>query len=531
MPTLSQTGSVDIRPAYNTLFKCLSAKGVKFSSWKSNEHLLKGLCGNTDVDLLFRSEDRAFVTKLMAENGFILYKAPPHRLYPGLVDYIFLEAETGKVLHAHAHFLVCLGAKNVKNHILPWLTHSLNHTTRSEHIPELPISSHKLELLYLFMRYALKVRWRDLFRVKVLRKSYMDKPFFKEFSWLQERVTGEELYSESATLLGEAVGRLCSILYNDPHDFRTLLLLRYQLKSKSGKESWNRFSYFTATLLAWKNELLNFVSRVCDNLHIQQSFFKRRRGFDGAGVIFAFVGADGSGKSTVVTRLLKSLETKIDVQYFYLGTGDGRHSLSFFLTKKLLWLLSAVKNRGRNRSKTENSAASASAGSTIGFSQMVLAAMGARQKYKFIRKIEMLKKRGYIVICDRWPQDQIHGFNDGPILASLTSATGVKSWLAKIESFYYARMVDLVKPDMFLKLIAPIETVLERKPENVSHRHLIEKKIAGIKALKFDSPSCSVTIDASQSFEQVITDVRQEMFGFIAEHRNKEDGMLLSFLV
>src|SRR5207245_5117378 len=52
-----------------------------------------------------------------------------------------------------------------------------------------------------------------------------------------------------------------------------------------------------------------------------------RRTLPQGGAVIAFVGADGSGKSTLVRELAAWLSPKVDVVHLYFGSGDGPASL------------------------------------------------------------------------------------------------------------------------------------------------------------------------------------------------------------
>ena len=59
------------------LFAALDAAGVRHCHWKSNEHLLAGLAGDTDLDLLVDPERSADVDAVLLALGFRRFQSPP----------------------------------------------------------------------------------------------------------------------------------------------------------------------------------------------------------------------------------------------------------------------------------------------------------------------------------------------------------------------------------------------------------------------------------------------------------------------
>jgi hypothetical protein len=57
------------------LFDALHEHDIRYCHWKSNEHLLAGLAGETDLDLLFDRRQFGEVTILLAQCGFRRFDA------------------------------------------------------------------------------------------------------------------------------------------------------------------------------------------------------------------------------------------------------------------------------------------------------------------------------------------------------------------------------------------------------------------------------------------------------------------------
>ena len=135
----------------------------------------------------------------------------------------------------------------------------------------------------------------------------------------------------------------------------------------------------------------------------------------------------------------------------------------------------------------------------------------ATEKQSNLKRMQEAKNMGMLVVCDRFPQNQILGFNDGPLLHSLlTSGNPLFRALARYESRIYAR-VSQNYPDIAFKLIADAHVVEARKPGETSLQ-MLEAKIAGIKALTFGNQTRVIVIDASQPLEKVLLTIKKEIW-------------------
>jgi len=116
--------------------------------------------------------------------------------------------------------------------------------------------------------------------------------------------------------------------------------------------------------------------------------------------------------------------------------------------------------------------------------------------------------RGLIVIADRYPQNQILGFNDGPLLNRLTV---VPRWLRRFEDTVYA-LARRLSPDLVIKLVVTPETAAKREPE--MDPAVIRKRVAALLRLEF--PGARVAcVDAEQPLAEVIRAVKHEIWRLI----------------
>jgi len=139
---------------------------------------------------------------------------------------------------------------------------------------------------------------------------------------------------------------------------------------------------------------------------------------------------------------------------------------------------------------------------------MVWAVAVAVDKRKKLAAARRGTNRGLIVLTDRYPQSQIIGFNDGPLLARLTA---VPDWLRRFEGAAYT-LAHRLPPDLVIKLVVTPETAARREPK--MDPEVIRERIAALQRLEFAGARV-VCVDAEQPLAEVIRAVKQEIWRLI----------------
>ena len=188
-------------------------------------------------------------------------------------------------------------------------------------------------------------------------------------------------------------------------------------------------------------------------------------------------------------------------------TGDGRPSLllrPFKLTMPLIRRLLRSKPRVASHGKATGPAP----GRLYSLLLMVWAAAVAADKRKKLAAARRGTNRGLIVLTDRYPQNQIIGFNDGPLLSRLT---WVPHWLRRFEdaSYHLARRLP---PDLAIKLVVTPETAARREPN--MDPVVIRQRIAALQLLELPGARV-VCVDAEQPLAEVIRAVKHEIWRVI----------------
>ena len=224
----------------------------------------------------------------------------------------------------------------------------------------------------------------------------------------------------------------------------------------------------------------------------------------GGGKIVALLGVDGSGKSTAVAELRSWLGAEIDVMPIYFGTGDGRPSL-LLLPLKLMVPIARIFLPRKPRGASHGDVSSEAPGPAYSALLMLWAVILAVEKRSKLASAQRGAQRGLMVIADRYPQDQIPDYNDGPLLQRLPWAP---RWMRRFETRSYER-ARFVQPDLVLKLIVSPATAARREPDMT--QAAIRSRAESVKQLEF---SCArvVCIDADQPLASVTGAIKREVW-------------------
>jgi thymidylate kinase len=229
-----------------------------------------------------------------------------------------------------------------------------------------------------------------------------------------------------------------------------------------------------------------------------------RSGHDRRGLLVAVVGADGSGKSTLTRRLPSSVRWRGDVHRLYLGSGDGPASLVRRPMKAVRdRIVPAKAAASRVSGKAPSSAARAGrrrpAWLRAARAGWALALAGEKQRS--LRSAWLARDAGDLVVCDRYPQAEVPGSNDGPLLSHWRSSRGrALRALAAWEGRPY-ELAARTPPDLVLRLNVDEATARARRP-GLPDGYLRDR-IALVGALRFGGAAI-IELDATRDADEVL---------------------------
>ncbi|HEU5262479.1 MAG TPA: hypothetical protein VFU41_13765 [Gemmatimonadales bacterium] len=502
-----QTAAAPALKALTDLFDRLHREGIRYCHWKSNEHLHASMSGRTDVDLLVDRLATQALARVLAETTFKRFTTMPGRSYPAIESYLGFDADSGKLLHLHLHYRLTLGEKHLKGYRLPWEELLLS-TRKWDDAHRIYVADPHIELVLLTVRAALKLRLRDV-ALAVLRRPYFRRGLLREFRWLVQRVEGERLRETAASLVGaRAAASLLAMVFDPSPTVRQLLAFRRAVRPPLG--AYRTYGAFEAWQRRWAREGGGRLAALRRRLGL---LVPTRRVSPHGGLLVAVVGPDGSGKSTVTHAITRWLAADLDAVRLYFGNGKGPISLS----RRLLELVAGLARRtGRARARGPAGGAASRFRRGAGTSRMRdwgdllwVLSLTRERRIRF-RQARRARNLGLVVICDRFPQAQLPGLNDGPWLGHwLRHPSWIRRAAARSE-LAAIRLGELQAPDLVVKLHVPIDTALGRRPNIPSEQ--LARKAEEVSALRYPGAIRTVDIDASQPLERVLLEVKRALW-------------------
>ena len=492
------------------LFDQWNKQGVRYCHWKSNEHLLEGLNGETDLDVFVLPQDKKLAEELLTKSLYIECVTQKGGCYPNVTEWIGFDKNTGKLVHVHLHYQIITGTKYCKEYVFP-INDLIISTRVLDSSTNIYVTDPNLEIIILYSRIALKAIKKKAISI--------DNSDVREIDYLKSKIQKDKVACLCNKLIGDKGEDLFSFIVKTELSssdwYRVFLIAEKWLKPY---RKYNKIHVFFRHYYFYLRGIF---------LHIANNKFNRfyisKKTLPGRSVAICFLGQDGSGKSTVTIELCKWLNWKLSAHRFYLGSGD--HYNGFF--KRLISRGAKIKHRNDDQNVLKNSDATVKVNQKKKkkniknfFPSVLLAANRltvARRAYKEVLKADKYLKKGGIPLYDRFPQTQYEGIYDGPKIAESYRESGLDYSMIKIMAKIERRYIEKIQryqPGLIFKLMLSPEESIRRKPfediEAVTRKHEITKK------LQFPN-SETYTIDATQDYQQEIILIKNKIWNRLSQ--------------
>ncbi len=478
---------------------------VAYCHWKSNYSLAQVLGADTDLDLLIDRRCLPETLGILTDLGFKSAMVRSKISSPGIAHYYGLDRPTGQLVHVHLFTRLLTGESFVKSHLLPFESMLLEDVAKIDGI-QLPSKSAELVVfvLRIFIKYGSLLDFAYLVRD--------DAQIRRELRWLQ---ASDDL-SPSLSLLR----RYCPTV--DEHLFVECVLALRNGRGILHKWLLGQRVRRQLKIYAIRSELAQ------DWLYLQwlleQSGRRLRRGqknkmLASGGALIAFTGSEATGKSTLVSECARWLGSAFSVRAIHVGKPPaswltGPIGASLPILRRLMPQL----RTSRLESCEDVSDADARTVQRPGLRSLIYAFRAVTLAWD--RRCLLLKARrwaaeGYIVICDRYPSEEV-GQMDSPRLLMDPERPGaigaIYNWFARLEARIYQ---EIAPPDIALRLHVPLEMAVQRNRDRVKpgketdaylelrHRQSHQWKRAGTRQV-YDIDTSGALENTRQSAMEVI---------------------------
>ena len=442
-----------------TLTDCLvdnfNREEIVYSHWKSNVDLAQAAAGEIDLDLLVDRKSLPPALTILSTLGFKAVVARWGANPPGIRHFYGFDPDSQQLIHVHLFSRVLTGESFVKSHLFPFETMLLENVYYSRQIR---VTSRPAELVLFTLRMF--VKYGSMLDLLYLRRK--SENLKAEIRWLQD---GSDL-SETLSLLrkycpviDEPLFIKCIESLNSDSSLISRIVLARQVRRRL--KVYARHTFFRR-FLAYSQLLWAEGQR---RLGTKQ----KNKVLQAGGTVIAFVGAEATGKSTLVTETGRWLGSTFAVRTVHAGKPP-----STWLTAPLSLFLPLIRRRlsslrtNRLEGHSTSAQANPSPDKNKGLAALVYALRSvilAWERRQLLVRARRAAANGEIVICDRFPSDTI-GAMDSPRLREQPTQQGVVSaifnWLARFEQRLYKQ---IPAPDIVLRLNVSIEAALQRNRE------------------------------------------------------------------
>lgn len=204
--------------------------------------------------------------------------------------------------------------------------------------------------------------------------------------------------------------------------------------------------------------------------------------------LIAVVGSDGSGKSTLAADLLAHIAQSRPAESGYLGLGSGEQGRRIgrwpLIGPALYRWFDSIADRLREPTEP-----------IPGLLAAHYALLKSRKRKAKFDVLLARRAAGITIVTDRYPQIEVPGLHDGPILAGVATSPRLRAMQAE-ERALYTTMAGHA-PTLVIRLSVDVDTVMARKPDH--DRALITRKVETVPQLSF-SGAPLVELDATMDY-------------------------------
>lgn len=434
------------------LINRFNREGVLYCHWKSNIDLAKTLDGELDIDLLVSNDSLARAINILMQLGFKPATSKWGPNPPGIFHYYGYDPNQDELVHLHMFTRVLTGESFLKSHLLPFDEMLLENTYP---VSGVMVTSKEAELVLFVLRMYIK--FGSPLDIPRLLKS--DKKVREEAQWLKDGSDMKQvgiLLDKYCPVVSEKTFVECLDGILTRASFSKKWRLSYQIRRRL--KVYRKYSF-----PGW---FFGHIQLLTGNLVKKLRKQKGSKILLSGGTIIAIVGADATGKSTLVSETSRWLRKN-----FVLNTVHAGKPPSTLLTVPVNLLL-ALHRRLRRRpqpvGKLEKGSLSyageidAERKSLNSLIYAVRAVCLAWDRCALLWKVRRSSANGEIVVCDRYPSTATGRMDSPRLLESTTQkgfASSIYNWLARTERALYRQIPP---PDIVLQLSVSFETAKKR---------------------------------------------------------------------
>lgn len=401
--------------------KYFNSKNQKLIIWKSFDRLDESIFGKTDFDLLLMEGNFQTLLPLLKERGWAKFEAEKWRSFEKIHDFFKIIQDRNNnnfVIHFHIHEVVRTGERFTKSLIF----NSKEFKNKIIEVEGFKTVEDEFDYKLKIIRAAFKLTFFDLI-IALIR--------FNKTSIYKFR--NEILKTPNLSMNGEN-----DIFSEYLHESS---LIKFLIINKKIRKDFNNYR----------------EKKIFKNYYFKLIYSKISKGgkIVKDGLLVSFIGVDGSGKSTITNEIYNILSKQFKTKIIYMGLPKS--------VKKFRSILYSIKRRSKKK-YTANKDRQLSNKDKSSIVNSFFSLLVSVIKLLKNLQISYLKKRGYIILTDRFPLEGI--YDDLP------------QWKISYFRNFEKKLNKKFKLPNKLFFLSVDKKILElRKPESYQDNYKIKLKI------------------------------------------------------
>jgi len=453
------------------LINDFNENNVNYCVWKGPSKYSLVKTGKEDLDLLIDNKSLEKAFKLLKKRGFFEVVNSIEKDDFGTHDFLYLT-ENSEWIHIHVHLYILFGNSVVRDYYLPIESEILDSKEFNLEHKIWVINSYD-DILLSLSRYIIRrkplIGYANLsLDLQTLKMYYLN----RAIESLGDRKGVYNDYLIDASLNLEEISE------------RSVVDLRSKVaKTISPFRDKKNISYYINYLLVLTKLVWKKVMKKNGEKKLKSK-----------GFFVAFVGIDGSGKSSAIERLKNTLSAHLKVCTISVGSGVSGASWYRSLAFKVFG------NKAKFKSHVKIRAASETIKKYPWYYSLWLI-ICYYDKNNEIRKGFQAARNGSVVLCDRWLQTQVHNFIDSPRINKASATNFLTKIVYNLEKKVFL-LTKVNKPDLIIHFDVSPENSLIRKPDDLTlelatfaSEKIKEIEWDGVDVIRINADECIVDVD------------------------------------
>ncbi|MDA7625459.1 hypothetical protein N8666_00445 [bacterium] len=460
------------------IFSDLESYNIQYIVWKDIYKASEFFEGNAELDLLVNFDQNEQFEEIISNRGFIPLKINSFLNRRGIKH--FIRYLNGKYFHLHVYYGIITG-----NHFVKEYEFHIEKSLFSNYVLEnnIKLASKELEVAFLIIRLNIKksslipnIKIKEVNRLATLSENCNKLSVMELISIISPKIKASICELLSLALEKKRIPKKQRIILKEFNSFQTLKGFRYAYKYIS-------IRIFLIYLRLNKSSNKTFMNE---------------------GVSFALLGCDGSGKTTIASKLFKQYRAKTSCKKFYLGGNFKTYSLATwvaYFNYYLMRVFSPFKEKYY-------------LAWFLYYTSFIILELGkAYDRKRKVIKGEKLKSKGWIVIYERFP---IGGLFDFPThLLDIKKHIWFPRKSSKIIRFLLQNIEHTIKyldrPDTSFLITTNLEKMKERRTLADNEIIDIDRKLKTQRIYLLNNEADLVVINNNQELKNVISLINQEI--------------------